>query len=97
MSTVDCGGCRYEDLEMDEFPCNKCKRVATDLFQYEQPEDKAKRLWAILGDIPINENEEIEEPFEHFSEGEDRLNIWHWFEETFHLSVAEDLMNVLGE
>ena len=43
--------------------------------------DKLKKLWDKLGDIPINDDEEIEEDFLHFEKGTDRYTIWHWFEE----------------
>ena len=53
---------------------------------------EAKKLWNELGDIPINESEEIEEAFIHFPKGTDKVDIWHWFEEEFNLSIAIDLM-----
>ena len=40
------------------------------------------------------ETEEIEEPWKHFLPGTHREDIWHWFEERFNISVAEDLMHV---
>ena len=52
----------------------------------------AKHLWEKLGDIPTDEDDCIEEPWHIFPVGEDRYAIWHWFESTFDLSVAEDLM-----
>jgi hypothetical protein len=45
-----------------------------------------------LGDVPVNDDDEIEESFLQFEAGVDRESIWTWFEETFNLSVAEDLM-----
>lgn len=49
-------------------------------------------LWEDFGNIPMNpETECIEEPFMHFPIGTHREEIWHWFEETFNISVA-DLM-----
>jgi hypothetical protein len=51
-------------------------------------------LWEVLGDIPINDREEIEKPFLHFKIGTPRENIWHWFESTFNLSVSIDLMKL---
>jgi len=54
--------------------------------------DKAKQLWEDFGAIPINENEEIEQKFLHFEVGTPREEVWHWFEDEFDLSVAEDLM-----
>lgn len=39
------------------------------------------KLWGKLGDVPINEDEEIDISFLHFPKGTDRYTIWHWFEE----------------
>ncbi len=55
---------------------------------------KPKKLWQQLGDIPINENEEIEEKFLHFDIGTSTQEIWHWFADEFDLSVAKDLMGL---
>lgn len=52
----------------------------------------AKRLWSELGDQPVDENECLENEWEHFRAGTDREEIWHFFEETFDLSVHDDLM-----
>ena len=57
---------------------------------------KAKELWSKLGDIPTDDNERIDEDFVTntvtFEKGTDVYYIWHWFEETFDVSVAENLM-----
>ncbi len=60
----------------------------------EKTVTEAKRLWAELGDIPINEDEEIDIDWHIFSKGTDRQEIWHWFENEFDLSVADDLMGM---
>tara|TARA_R100001530_G_C4173008_1_gene117222 strand:+ start:107 stop:313 length:207 start_codon:yes stop_codon:yes gene_type:complete len=65
-------------------------------------EDKlieVKRLWAVLGNIPVNEDDEIEEAFVTddgyiFDVGTEKFDIWHWFEDRFDISVAYDLMYV---
>jgi hypothetical protein len=54
--------------------------------------ENAELLWEELGDIPTDENECIEEEFAGFPAGTHREEIWHWFEDTFGLSVAKDLM-----
>ena len=55
----------------------------------------AKELWSRFGDIPMDpETEEIECDWNGFKKGTHREEIWHWFEETFSVSVAEDLMYV---
>lgn len=51
-----------------------------------------KDLWDELGEIPINDNDEILKPFYCFEKGTYRFDIWKWFEKTFQISIAEDLM-----
>lgn len=52
-------------------------------------------LWREFGDIPMNPNTEcIEEEWNDFSIGTHREEIWHWFEETFNISVGKDLMGL---
>ena len=56
---------------------------------------KAKKLWKDFGNVSMNpETECIEEEWNGFPTGTHREEIWHWFEEMFDLSVAEDLMGL---
>lgn len=56
----------------------------------------AKSLWSKLGDIPVDDNEDLDEdfvtPFITFKKGTSNTDVWHWFESKFNLSVAKDLM-----
>jgi hypothetical protein len=62
--------------------------------------DKAKELWNELGDIPVNDDMELDEEFNPigfdtvFEVGTDCTDVWHWFEDTFNISVAKDLMSL---
>ena len=61
-------------------------------------------LWKEFGDIPMNpeteclefdfvvKKQDSDEAITVFEAGTHREDIWHWFEETFGLCVAEDLM-----
>jgi hypothetical protein len=60
----------------------------------EQVGKEAEKLWAELGDIPINEDEEIDVDWHIFSKGTAREYIWHWFEDTYNVSVAKDMMKL---
>ncbi|MCC2255556.1 hypothetical protein LKD70_14220 [Ruminococcus sp. CLA-AA-H200] len=52
-----------------------------------------KQLWEEFGNVPMDpETECIEEEWHGFPEGTHREEIWHWFEESFQVSVAKDLM-----
>ena len=44
------------------------------------------------GEIPIDDEDAILEEFLGFSEGTDRIEIWHWFDENYPEGVAA-LMN----
>ncbi len=60
----------------------------------------AKKLWSDLGDIPVDENDNLDDNFNIegfdtvFTKGTDKFEVWHWFEETFNISVAKDLMGL---
>lgn len=54
-----------------------------------------KNLWSDFGNISLDpETERIEQKWHGFKPGTHREEIWRWFEKTFDLSVAEDLMNI---
>ena len=63
-----------------------------DAEPYDLRKHNAQFYWDVLGNVPVNEDGEIEEDFYEFSEGTDREEIWHWLEYTFNISVAKDLM-----
>ena len=67
---------------------NKIERITPYVYL-----NLVKELWADFGDVPMNpETECIEDFWGRFVPGDHREEIWHWFEETFHVSVAKDLM-----
>jgi hypothetical protein len=55
---------------------------------------QANELWSQLRNVPVNNDGDTEEEFLHFSVGTDTHDIWHYFEEEFNISVAEDLMKL---
>lgn len=75
-----------------DFSTEAKRRAGNDIYCLEV----AKAFWGQLGDALVNEDDEIEEEFSvlntTFDKGTDKFEIWHWFEETFNLSVAKDLM-----
>ena len=54
----------------------------------------AEDLWKELGDVPIDDKEDIDEDWYSFKRGTCIFDIWSWFEEMFNLSVAIDLMHL---
>lgn len=48
-----------------------------------------EQAWSELGDIPVDEEDRIEEDFMHFPAGTDKLDIWHWFEVSYNIILGE--------
>lgn len=68
---------------------NAAETHGVDVTIYYLP-SSVKMLWEDFGDVPMNpETECIEEKWHGFEAGTHREEIWSWFEETFHASVAE--------
>jgi len=77
-----------ESEERAEYMNEQCREQFDTFMQ-----NKAREYWEDFEDIPMNpETECIEEDFLDFRAGTHREEIWHWFEDTFDLSVAKDLM-----
>jgi hypothetical protein len=57
----------------------------------EKPLEFAQILWSELADVPINDDEEIDQDYLHFNSGTPCVDIWHWFENRFNLSIGKDL------
>lgn len=69
-------------------------RGLNDSFEYRRAE-YIKNLWLEFGDVPMNpETECIDEEWNEFSTGTHREEVWSWFEETYGVSVAKDLMGL---
>ncbi len=45
--------------------------------------------WELLTDIPVNNEDEIEEPFLHFDIGDDKFEIWGWLEEHYDVCIGD--------
>ena len=39
------------------------------------------KLWGQLGNVPVNDNDELDADFLHFPKGTHREEVWHWFED----------------
>lgn len=81
----------YDDVEY----CPKCK--STDaLMDLEAgcsfDEKEIERLWELMGEVPVNNDDEIEEDFLGFPEGTHKEEVWHWFDEAYPAGVCRLIM-----
>ena len=52
-----------------------------------------KKMWSEFGDIPVNDNDEIELDFDYWEKGTDRFDIWQWFDELLPNGISELITN----
>lgn len=78
---VDCEG-RFIDYDQ----CPECGSLGA-LMDLEAGcnfwNGQLRKLWEIFGDVPINNNDEIEEDFLGFPAGTNRFDVWEWFDERY--------------
>ena len=74
---------------VEDHTCEELASMEERLFNL----NRIKDLWSEFGDVPMNPCLEIiEQSWHGFPAGTHRETIWHWFEDEFGISVAEDLM-----
>lgn len=90
-------------IQIGEFEIEKSLHIQSELVRdtsvsYGELADlqgkTAEDLWQELGNVPIDDNDNIVEDFYSFPKGTCRFDIWSWFEDVFDLSVAINLMNL---
>lgn len=52
-----------------------------------------KKMWDKFSDIPVNNDDEIEEDFELWEAGTNKYDIWHWFDEHCPNGLVKDIIN----
>lgn len=80
------------DYSLDEYSvfCTSCESLCRQVATLPE-------LWSMLGDIPVDEDGNIEEPFMTWEVGTDREEIWHWFDEECPRNLHDDLMFPIPE
>lgn len=53
-------------------------------------------LWNQLANIPVNDEDELDEPFHTFPKGTPRADVWHWFEEANSQFKVQEAGGVIG-
>lgn len=105
LNTLYCSVCGSLNIEIKMWINPNTKEIGDKCSDISEEEDcwckscekhiellTLSQLWEKLGDIPVNENDEIEENFLNFPVGTSKFDIWHWFDERCPNNLHDDLM-----
>jgi len=82
MLTVENG-----DIDFSIIGCSDALEYINDICGNLKLYDEAT-FWAALGDVCVDENDDIDEDFIIFDKGTDKFEIWRWFEEYFDTQIG---------
>lgn len=102
MQIVRCNACgkwigKEQDLGYEKVNepgieyCPNCKSVEALMnvdYGCNFDDTELEKLWEMLGEIPVGDNDEIVEEFVGFPEGTDKIEIWQWFDEKYSRGVV---------
>ncbi|MND11828.1 hypothetical protein D3C87_616380 [compost metagenome] len=80
------------DTESHEWPCPCCMLGAATYSEHATRDRKAeagKAIWQALGDVPVDDNMNLMEPFFEFKAGASAEDVWHWIEQTFDVEISD--------
>lgn len=72
----------------------ECQAAIVEKYSFRKKfsDEELEKLWGILGDVPVNDDDEIMEPFIDFPVGTNKEDVWYWFDE-HHSEGVVALMN----
>lgn len=103
MQIVRCNSCRAwigneEDLGIETVnepgieycpKCNGTEALMDVNFGCVFDDAELEKLWELFGEIPVDDNDMIQEEFLGFPEKTDRMEIWQWFAERYSRGVVD--------
>lgn len=101
MQVVRCNKCGWigsEEELLQSSEVDKCPRCEETEYLMDLSgncyfdSEELEKLWEMLGDIPVNDNDEIEEEFLEFPAGTHKEEIWKWFDERYPDGVCRLMM-----
>lgn len=105
LETLYCSECGSSDVEIRMWVNPNTKVIGDRCSDPTEEEDNwcktceehvelltLTQLWENLGDIPVNDDEEIEVNFLSFPVGTPKLDVWHWFDERCPNNLHDDLL-----
>ena len=105
LNTLCCSGCGGTNIQVMAWVDANTNKYCSDINTPAEVKDTwcedcedhtgletIQELWDRFSEIPINNDDEIEENFLCFPAGTYRFDVWHWFDERCPNGLAEDLM-----
>lgn len=103
-NTLYCENCGSTDVEMKMWVNPNTSEIGDDCSSRKEAGDcfcnecqdntrllTLPELWERFEDVPVNENDEIEERFLCFPAGTSKFDVWHWFDERCPNNPHDDL------
>lgn len=104
-SVLYCEECGSTDVEMKMWVNPNTEEIGGDCSSRKEEEDcwckecedhvkllTLPELWNKFADVPVNNDDEIEQDFLSFPAGTPRFDVWHWFDERCPNNLHDDLM-----
>lgn len=105
LDTLYCSLCGSSDVEAKMWVNPNNKKIGSMCSDFTEKEDNwcktceehvelltLSQLWEKLGEIPIDNDDNLEEDFMQFPAGTYRFDVWHWFDERCPRNLHDDLM-----
>lgn len=73
-----------------EWSCNFVDHASCKTYLLHMAECLTR--WQELGDVAVDDDDNLDQPFYDFPRGTDRIEVWLWFESEYSCSVERDLM-----
>ncbi len=54
--------------------------------------DELEELWKLFAEVPVNEDQELDANFMHFTVGDSVTDVWHWFEDVNPMFKVKDMI-----
>lgn len=80
-------------IEPGDYICTNCIASGDYILIDENDRNSIEKLWELLGNVPVNSEDEIEQNFYIWEEGTDKFEIWHWFDDKFEEGLGKYLEN----
>lgn len=104
-SVLYCEECGSTDVEMKMWVNPNTEEIGGDCSSRKEEEDcwckecgehmqllTLPELWERFANVPVNNDDEIEENFLSFQAGTSKFDVWHWFDERCPNNLHDDLM-----